>query len=56
MNEFPAIKTVKPRREAAKTAPIKGALSGKKKYGITTDETLKEKRNFKKFSMKDKKR
>ena len=56
MNEFPAIKTVKPRREAAKTAPIKGALSGKKKYGITIDETLKEKRNFKKFSMKDKKR
>ncbi len=50
-NEFPAIKATKPRREVAKTAPIEGASSGKKKYG-----TLKEKRSFNKFPMKNKKR
>ena len=69
-NNFPAIKVVQPRRDTAKTAksdasPKRESLhtasidrvsSSKKKYRMTADGTLKEKRSFNKFSKNDKKR
>ncbi|WP_460644182.1 helicase-related protein [Lacrimispora brassicae] len=44
------------KRESLHTAFIDGASSTKKKYRITAEGTLKEKRSFNKFSRKDKKR
>lgn len=69
-NNFPAIKVVQPRRDTAKTvksgaspkreslhtASIDRVSSSKKKYRMTADGTLKEKRSFNKFSKNDKKR
>ncbi|WP_312429826.1 DEAD/DEAH box helicase [Lacrimispora sp.] len=69
-NNFPAIKVVQPRRDTAKTgklgaspkreslhtASIDSVSSSKKKYRMTADGTLKEKRSFNKFSKNDKKR
>ncbi|PJJ30805.1 DEAD/DEAH box helicase [Lacrimispora celerecrescens] len=69
-NNFPAIKVVQPRRDKAKTgnsgaspkreslhtASIDRVSSSKKKYRMTADGTLKEKRSFNKFSKNDKKR
>ncbi len=69
-NNFPAIKVVQPRRDTAKTAklgasPKRESLhtasidrvsSSKKKYRMTADGTLKEKRSYNKFSKNDKKR
>ncbi len=69
-NNFPAIKVVQPRRDTAKTAKsglsskreslhtasIDSVSSTKKKYRMTADGTLKEKRSFNKNSKKDKKR
>lgn len=69
-NNFPAIKVVQPKRDTAKTvksgaspkreslhtASIDRVSSSKKKYRMTADGTLKEKRSFNKFSKNDKKR
>lgn len=43
------------KRESLQTASIQGASSAKKKYRMTADGTLKEKKNLNKFSIKDKK-
>ncbi|MDR1548079.1 MAG: DEAD/DEAH box helicase [Hungatella sp.] len=47
---------VSSKRESLHTASIDGVSSKKKKYRMTADGTLKEKRSFNKISMKDKKR
>lgn len=54
-NNFPAIKATKS-QTGLQTASIQGVSSAKKKYRMKADGTLKEKRNFNRFSMKDKKR
>ncbi|WP_024294476.1 DEAD/DEAH box helicase [Lacrimispora indolis] len=44
------------KRESLYTASMDSASSSKKKYRMTADGTLKEKRSYNKFSVKDKKR
>ncbi|MFR3729280.1 DEAD/DEAH box helicase [Lacrimispora sp.] len=67
MNNFPTIKVVQPRREGPKNTTRSnsqksgasqkrgGTSSPEKKFRMTADGTLKEKRNYNKFSVKAKK-
>ncbi len=68
LNNFPALKVVRPRKDTARTAkaqtrpskPMSASLkhdeSAQKKYRMTADGALKEKRGYNKFSQKAKKR